>query len=75
MGLAALLKEPELNKLQNGLRRRFLRATGYGWSDVLSLNYTTGIFLTRNGGKYQVLNDRVEHLAGPAVDTEDRMEI
>lgn len=75
MGLAALLKEPELNKIQNALRRRFLRATGYGWSDVLSLNYTTGIFLTRNGGKYQVVDDQVNYLAGPAIDPEDRMEI
>jgi len=75
MALAPLLQEPQLNESQRLLRHRFFEATGYGSSDVLSLNYDTGIFLTFNGGKYQLVDGEVKHLQGPPVDMEDRMEI
>lgn len=75
MALTPLLLEPELNESQRALRRRFFEVTGYGSSDVLSLNYETGIFLTFNGGKYQLVDGDVKHLSGPPVDVEDRMEL
>lgn len=76
MSLSALLQEPELKDSQAILRRQFLDATGYGSSDILSLNYSTRTFLTRNGGCYRVEEDGVvTHLAGPAVDVDDRMEL
>jgi hypothetical protein len=76
MSLSALLQEPDLTEPQNRLRRQFLDATGYGSSDILSLNYSTRTFLTRNGGCYKVEEDgTVTHLAGPAVDVDDRFEL
>ena len=66
MGLEQLVKEPELNKEQSRLRSQFLEATGYGRSDILSLNYETRQFLTFNGGKYRVKKDgTIDHLGGP----------
>lgn len=73
MGLAQLLVEPTLSKDQERLKAEFFEATGYGSSDLLSLNYSTRTFLTTNGGKYQVgSNGSVIRLAGPPVDVEDR---
>jgi hypothetical protein len=52
----------------------FLRETGYGPSDLLSLNYETRIFLMRNGGKYIFQADgTVTHLAGPSEDPSERL--
>jgi len=74
MGLAQLVKEPELNERQSRLRSQFLEATGYGRSDILSCNYQTQEFLTRNGGRYQVDADgTITHLAGPTADQWDRL--
>jgi len=76
MGLAALLQEPRLNEGQEELRRQFLEATGYGSGDVLSLSYETRTFLTRNGGTYRVSEDgNIDHISGPPVGVEDRLEI
>lgn len=75
MGLTPLLEVPQLNESQRALRHRFFEVTGYSSSDVLSLNYETGIFLTFNGGKYQLVDGDVKYLAGPPVEMEDRMEL
>jgi len=73
MGLAALLQEPNLTTEQKELKQTFFEETGYGLDDLLSLNFTTRVFLTRNGGKYRVDEDRsIAHLAGPAPDVSDR---
>jgi len=74
MGLAPLLTEIVVSKEHLPLRRKFLEATGYGSDDLLSLNYITKIFLTRNGGEYRVRDDdSIEHLGGPPPDVEDRI--
>jgi len=75
MALAPLSQELELNESQRVLRHQFFEATGYGSNDILSLNYETHIFLTFNGGKYQLVDGEVKYLAGPPVDVEDRMEL
>jgi hypothetical protein len=72
MGLAALLKEPSLTSEQGDLKEAFFEATGYSSDDLLSFNFGTRIFLTRNGGKYRVDPDGIAHLAGPAPDVADR---
>ena len=51
----------------------FLKLTGYGPSDILSLSYSTGIFLTRNGGKYRLEDNRIIHMAGPDPDPSQRL--
>jgi hypothetical protein len=61
------------NSRQRRALMAFLEQTGYGPSDILSLNYETNIFLTRGGGKYQLKNGRVVHLSGPSKDPEERM--
>lgn len=55
------------------LRNRFLHRSGYGPNDILSLNYSTGVFLTRGGGKYRLKGNRVIHLAGPASNPSKRL--
>ena len=72
MGLSPLLEEPKLTGEQKLLMRTFLEATGYGSDDLLSYNFKTQVFLTRNGGKYQVAGQAIKHLAGPAPDVSDR---
>ena len=73
MGLAPLLVDAEVTTEQAALRDDFLEATGYGSDDLLSLNYSTREFLTRNGGLYRVEEDgQIEHLGGPPPDVEDR---
>lgn len=52
---------------------QFLRLTGYGPDDLLSLNYETNIFMTRGGGKYQLKKNKLIHLAGPSPDADERM--
>ena len=51
----------------------FLQLTGYGPSDILSLSYQTNTFMTRNGGKYQLSNHKIKHLAGPNWNPDERM--
>lgn len=51
----------------------FLRLTGYGPSDILSLSYETNTFLTRNGGKYQLRDHKIVKLAGPNASPDERM--
>lgn len=58
---------------QRQLLFQFLRLTGYGPDDILSLSYQTNIFLTRNGGKYQLSKGRIKQLAGPNWDPSERM--
>lgn len=72
MGLAALLQEPNLTIEQEDLKQTFFEETGYGSDDLLSMNYGTRIFLTRNGGKYRVDGRAIAHLAGPPPDVADR---
>jgi hypothetical protein len=72
MALEQMLAEPVLTLEQTTLRSRFFDQSGYGPSDLLSLNYSTGIFLTRNGGKYRVSGDALEWLAGPSPSVEER---
>jgi hypothetical protein len=73
-GLASILQTPSRSDEQEALLEHFLFAAGYGRSDLLSLNYSTRIFLTRNGGKYRVESDgKLTRLAGPHWDPEERM--
>jgi hypothetical protein len=73
MSLHPLLSEPELNEAKRKLRSQFFNESGYGPEDVLALNYETGIFLTRNGGKYQLKDGKFIRLEGPALEVEERM--
>lgn len=52
---------------------RFLELTDYGRSEILAFSTKTGIFLTRNGGKYQLENDQIRHIAGPSPDPAERI--
>ncbi len=72
MGLEPMLQEAPLTDEQSTLRSQFFEATGYGPSDILSLNYQYREFLTRNGGHYQLTTDDIVHLAGPPPAIEDR---
>jgi hypothetical protein len=72
-GLASILEASKPTDEQEGLLEHFLFTAGYGRSDLLSLNYQTRIFLTRNGGKYRVEADgKIKRLAGPHWDPEER---
>lgn len=62
-----------INSRQREALMTFLRLTGYGPDDLLSLSYETNTFLTRGGGKYRLKDNRVIHLAGPSPDPEERM--
>jgi len=72
MALEPLLQDPQLNEEQMTLRSQFFSATGYGPSDLLSLNYEMKEFLTSNGGHYQIKDGNIQHLAGPSPFLEDR---
>lgn len=72
MGLEPMLQEMPLTDEQRELRSQFFEATGYGPSDILSLNYLHREFLTRNGGHYLFAADDIVHLAGPPPALEDR---
>lgn len=73
MPITQLLTEPALTTEQAHLRSAFFKESGYGPSDLLSLNYDTRTFLTRNGGKYRVeASGSVTHLAGPPLEVEER---
>lgn len=74
MGLEPLLQEVQLNEEQVALRAQFFAATGYGPSDLLSLNYNQREFLTINGGRYKFTGKELTHLAGPPPALEDRWE-
>lgn len=58
---------------QAALRHEFFDLTGYGPSDLLSLNYETQTFLTRGGGKYQLEDHQIIHLDGPDWNPNERM--
>jgi hypothetical protein len=51
----------------------FLYLSGYTANDILSLNYDTNTFLTRNGGKYQLKGKKIIHLEGPSADPTGRL--
>jgi len=53
------------NLSQRRLLQEFLERTGYGPADILSLSFETHTFLTRNGGKYELNNHHIKHLACP----------
>lgn len=73
MAITQLLVDPEVTPEQAHLRSVFFEQTGYGPSDLLSLNYSTRTFLTANGGKYKVLEDgKIDWLAGPSALVEER---
>ena len=72
MGLEPMLQEIPFTDEQTQLRSQFFEATGYGPSDILSLNYSTREFLTTNGGHYRVVPDGIVQLAGPPAALEDR---
>jgi hypothetical protein len=74
MGLEPLLQELQLNDDQVALRSQFFEATGYGPSDLLSINYANREFLTVNGGRYQFTGNELVHIAGPSPALEDRWE-
>ena len=59
---------------QREMLKSFLTQTGYGPSELLSLNYQTREFYTRNGGKYFMDDDgKVNHISGPSEDPSERM--
>lgn len=71
-----LAENPPLsqNSEQKKMILDFLRAAGYGPSDLLSLNYDSRIFFMRNGGKYIFERDgTVTHVSGPSEDPSERM--
>jgi len=53
--------------------KELLQKTGYGYSEILSVSYSDRIVLMRNGGKYKMVDDEIEHLAGPSPDPSERM--
>ena len=55
------------------MKSRFLEQTGYSSRDIISANYTTGRFLTRNGGHYKLVGEKLLHIEGPSPDPEDRL--
>lgn len=58
---------------QTRMVQRFLAGSGYGRQDILARNYRTGIFMTRNGGRYRVApSGRVSWISGPALEPEER---
>lgn len=61
------------NSKQRAALNTFCRKTGYSTRDILSLNYDTGIFLTRNGGQYKLKGEKITHMAGPAKNASGRL--
>lgn len=58
----------------DGLRSQFLELTGYARSDLLSWNFFTRKFVTKNGGQYEMTETgKVIHHYGPSPDPEDRL--
>ena len=52
---------------KRSLTPSFLEASGYKPSDILSQNDRTRIFVTSNGGKYQLMKSgKVRRISGPA---------
>lgn len=72
MGLEPLLKDPEVTADQQLMKNIFFEHTGYGSEDLLAFNYATRVFFTKNGGKYRVEAQGIEHLSGPPPDVADR---
>jgi hypothetical protein len=62
-----------LTEEQRFMKHIFFEKTGYGENDLLSVNFNTGIFMTRNGGHYKLVNKEVKWIKGPAVLLEDRL--
>jgi len=54
-------------KEDSSLRGKFLKLTGYKSADILDQNDRRRVFVTTNGGKYQITKtDKIRRLAGPA---------
>lgn len=63
-----------LTESQKFMKHIFFEKTGYGEYDLLSVNFTTRVFLTKNGGKYFLdEQNEVRWLKGPAVLLDDRL--
>lgn len=64
---------PPLDQDRRQFIRSFYERTEYGPSDVLSYSLHTGMFLTRNGGRYKLNGEDLEHLSGPSADPSERI--
>jgi len=63
-----------LTEEQRMAKHIFFEKTGYGEFDLLSVNFTTRIFMMKNGGQYRLdEHNDVLWLRGPAVLLEDRL--
>lgn len=63
-----------LTEQQKFMKHIFFEKTGYGEYDLLSVNFTTRTFLTKNGGTYRLdEHQEVQWIKGPAVLLEDRL--
>lgn len=72
--MTQLLGQVQFNDVQQTLISAFLKQTGYGERDILALNFSTKIFMTRNGGRYHLQeNQQVKWIEGPPVDAEYRL--
>lgn len=67
------VKEVPLTEDRKKMLSLFMEKTEYGPSEILAYSTTTGMVLTRNGGKYKLDGDKVEHLAGPSSDPSERI--
>lgn len=71
-----MIRVEELLPMSEDRRRLmsiFFRLTDYGPSDILAFSSATGTFLTRNGGKYRIVEGHLDHLAGPSPDPSERV--
>lgn len=53
--------------------KKFCDLTEYGQTEILSYSLHTGMFLTRNGGRYRMQDGQVNHIAGPSPDPTERV--
>lgn len=68
------VEAPPLREDRKAFLAVFLEKTQYGPSNILSYSTYTGEVLTRNGGKYRLVeDDKLEHLAGPSPDPSERI--
>ena len=68
-----LVEEAAIPPGRKSFVSKFCELTDYGTSEILSYSLHTGMFLTRNGGKYRLSDEQIEHLAGPSADPSERI--
>lgn len=69
-----MLFDLELTEQQKFIKHIFFEKTGYGERDLLSLNFQTRVFMTRNGGQYHLdEHNEVKWIKGPAVELDERL--